>query len=229
MAGPAMGPEHAERGSRGYPAGLLRLGRGAPASVALLGNSALLREPLVALFCSERAPPACVLLALDTARELSRCGAVAVGGFQTAVEKEWLLELLRAGGRAVVCPARSIERMRVPSSWSKAREEGRLLLLSPFPERWRRPTAALCRVRNRLVAALASRILLLHATPGGRLMRVVGEALREGVPVHCPGIAENQDLRMMGALPLELGMRVRPGEPSSAAADKELCPWPRAP
>ena len=45
---------------------------------------------------------------------------------------------------------------------------GRLLLLSTFPDSLRRPTAATAARRNACVAALAHRILILHAAPGAK-------------------------------------------------------------
>lgn len=196
-----------ERGERGFPAALERHFQASPAFVDVLGNTRLLREPLVALFCSERAPPGCVIVGMDLVRSLAESGAVLLGGFHSAVERECLTAALAAGGRAVVCPARGIASMRLPRAWRRPEVEGRLLVLSGSPERLRRPTATVAAARNRMVAALAERIILLHATPGGRLVGVVGESMRAGVPVYCPGLPENRDLLLMGARPLEDALR----------------------
>jgi len=42
--------------------------------------------------------------------------------------------------------------------------------LSPFEQKYKRITAALADARNRFVGALADRIFVAHAAPGGRTM-----------------------------------------------------------
>ena len=68
----------------------------------------------------------------------------------------------------VVCPARSIENMRIPRDWRPALDDGRLLVLSPFPAAARRPTAELAAQRNDLVADLAQRVFIAHAAPASK-------------------------------------------------------------
>ena len=120
------------------------------------GNLRLLEEPLTALFCSARCPGDLILLTYDLARYLRDAGVPVIGGFQTPMEKECLRLLLRGTQPVVICPARSIENMRIPADWRPALEEGRLLVLSPFPPHQRRPTAKAAEQRNDLVADLAS-------------------------------------------------------------------------
>ena len=91
-----------------------------------------------------------------------------VGGFQTPMEKEFLDLLLRGSARVVVCPARSIENMRIPREWRTPISEGRLLILSPFARSHHRPTTKLAAQRNDLVAALATELFIPYAAPGGK-------------------------------------------------------------
>jgi predicted Rossmann fold nucleotide-binding protein DprA/Smf involved in DNA uptake len=187
-------------GDAGYPRSLAALGDGAPASLAVLGNPALLRLPLVALFCSARLPPSCALASVDLARALRDAGAPVVSGFQSPTERACLDFLLRGRQPVVICPARGLRGMRLPARWRAAREEGRLILVSGFPDRVRRPTSALSEARNRLVVALARSLVVIHATPGGRLTRLAAEALRTGRRVYCLDLPENEDLRVAGAV-----------------------------
>ena len=78
-------------------------------------------------------------------------GIPVVGGFQTPLEKECLRLLLRGEQPVVVCPARSIENMRIPGDWRRPLSQDRLLILSPFPPSCKRPTAKLAAQRNDLV------------------------------------------------------------------------------
>ena len=84
------------------------------------------------------------------------------------MEKECLRLLLRGIQPVVVCPARGIESMRIPRDWRPALDEGRLLIISPFPATVRRPTAKLSAKRNDLVASLASRVFIAHAAAGSK-------------------------------------------------------------
>ena len=90
--------------------------------------------------------------------------------------------------------------MRLPAEWRRAHAEGRVLVASAYPDRIRRPTAALADARNRLVSALARVLVVVHATAGGRLARLAQERLRAGQPVYCLDLRENEDLRLAGAV-----------------------------
>lgn len=196
-------------GDTGYPRSLAALGDGAPASLSVAGEPALLRLPLAALFCSARLPPSCALASMDLARSLRDAGAPVVSGFQSPTERACLDLLLRGRQPVVVCPARGLGGMRVPAAWREAREEGRLALVSGFPDRVRRPTSALSEARNRLAMALSRSVVMIHATPGGRLARLAAEALRAGRRVYCLDLPENDDLRVAGAVALGAGRLAR--------------------
>jgi predicted Rossmann fold nucleotide-binding protein DprA/Smf involved in DNA uptake len=57
--------------------------------------------------------------------------------------------------------------------------------------------------RNRVVAALAERIVVVHAVPGGRIHRLAAEALAWKKPVLCPDLPSCRDLVVMGAVPVD--------------------------
>jgi predicted Rossmann fold nucleotide-binding protein DprA/Smf involved in DNA uptake len=192
-----------ERGTAGYPAALALLGDAAPEALSGCGALAALRRPLTALFSSVAVPGEAMLAAYDLARAIRDAGVPVVGGFQAPVERGCLDFLLRGSQPVVVCPARGVEGMRAPAAWRRPIEEGRLLVLSPFPAARRRASAGMADVRNRLVAALAERILVVHAVPGGRLHRLVAEALRGKKRVLCPDLPANRELVVMGAEPID--------------------------
>jgi predicted Rossmann fold nucleotide-binding protein DprA/Smf involved in DNA uptake len=95
-----------------------------------------------------------------------------VSGFHSPVEKECLRILLRGKQPIIVCLARAFGKIRLPSDWRPALESGRLLLLSPFERRPRRPDAESAQRRNELVAALADEVLIIYAQPGGGTERI---------------------------------------------------------
>jgi predicted Rossmann fold nucleotide-binding protein DprA/Smf involved in DNA uptake len=188
-----------------YPAGVrTRLGAEAPGRLVVSGAESLLHEPLHAIFCSQHPPADLVLPAVDRAHHLLTRPGPVIGGFQSPVERLVLQILLREGHRIVICAARKIEGMRLRREWSAAMSEGRLLLISGI-ERRRRPDATSAATRNRLVAALASEISVVHAAPGGRIYRLTEAAIQWGIPVSCPTHRENEGIVLLGALPWPSG------------------------
>lgn len=170
-----------------------------PPGTAHLGNLRLLDEPLTALFCSNRCPGDLILKTYDLARAMRESGVPVIGGFQTPMEKECLRLLLRGNQPVVVCPARGIGNMRIPRDWRPALDDGRLLVLSPFPATACRPTAQLAAQRNDLVASLASRIFIAHAAPGSKTEAFAHRLAEAGKPLLTLDSPANGNLVKMGA------------------------------
>lgn len=146
-------------------------------TVAVRGNVDLLNGRLVGFFCSESSPGDAILGTYDLALALRESGVTFIGGFQSPMEKEFLSFVLRGSASVVVCPARGIGRLRLPSPWRAPLEDGRLLLLSCFPDDVRRPTRQTVARRNAQVAALAHCLLVPHAEPGGKVEQLCQDAL----------------------------------------------------
>jgi len=154
-------------GDSKYPSALCEyLGESQPEALTVLGNVDILQQRKLALFCSVKCPGALILQTYDLARVLRDSGVTVIGGFHSPMEKECLRLLLRGTPPIIICPARSIERMRIPSEWKTSLAEGRLLILSPFAEKQRRVTVNLARKRNELVAALADEVFVAHKEEG---------------------------------------------------------------
>ena len=163
------------------------------------GNVRLLEESLTALFCSQRCPGDLILKTYDLARAMRDTGVPIIGGFQTPMERECLRLLLRGSQPVVVCPARGIENMRIPRDWRPALDDGRLLVLSPFPSTTRRPTLELAARRNNLVADLAAQVFIAHAAPSSKteaFARCLADAGKALMTLDSPA---NENLVEMGA------------------------------
>ncbi|MBM4296449.1 MAG: hypothetical protein FJ143_01780 [Deltaproteobacteria bacterium] len=98
------------------------------------------------------------------------------------MEKECLQVLLRGKQPIIICLARAMENIRLPMDWRGALDNGRLLLLSPFEKRPRRPTTESSHKRNEMVAALSDTVLIVHAEPGGSIERISEAVQRWNVP-----------------------------------------------
>ena len=168
-----MNPTVLKPSDAGYPVRLReRLGEHAPRILTALGNLAPLSQTKTGLFCSIRCPGEAILGAYDAARKLRDDGVTVVSGFHSPIEKECLRILLRGKQPIIICLARALEKIRLPTVWRPALESGRLLLLSPFEKRPRRPDAESARRRNELVAALSDEVVIIHAERGGGVERI---------------------------------------------------------
>lgn len=149
-----------------------RLGEAAPERITARGALPILDHPRTALLCSARCPGDAILGAYDTARRLRDEGVTVISGFHAPIEKDCLDILLRGKQPIIICLARGLDRMRIPTSWRPALEADRLLLLSPFPETVRRATKETAWRRNLLTAALADDAIIIHAEPGGAIAEI---------------------------------------------------------
>ncbi|MCD6405087.1 MAG: DNA-processing protein DprA [Planctomycetes bacterium] len=184
-----------------FPANLKdTLGAHAPSDISLLGERKLLSTRKLALFCSRKCPGDIILKTYDFAVALREAGVTVVSGFHSPMEKECLSILLRGTQPIIICPARSIDKMRVPSEWRGAIEKGRLLVLSAFEKGQDRIAKHLARERNRFVVALAETIAIAHAQPGGQTEELAQLALSWGKPMYTFKSPQNSNLINLGAL-----------------------------
>jgi len=61
-------------------------------------------------------------------------GITVISGFHAPMDRECLRILLRGKQPIIVCPARSLEKLRFPANWREPIEAGRMLILSPSRE-----------------------------------------------------------------------------------------------
>jgi len=161
-----------------------RLGKDAPVRLWATGRIDLISMPKTALFCSKICPGDAILKAMDHAQKWRDHGRCIISGFHSPIEKECLQILLRGIQSIIICPARSLEKMRIPMEWREGIKTGRILLLSHFEPSQRRLTAALSEQRNKLVAALADEIYFAHITPNGKTARLAEQISGWGIPLN---------------------------------------------
>ena len=169
-----------------------------------IGNLEILNKKLLGFFCSVRCPGTIILKTYDLARSLRDAGITLISGFHSPIEKD-VFDLLLCGSQPlVVCPARSIENMRIPNAWKEAIDNGRLLVLSPFEKKHKRVTASLSERRNRIVAMLARDAFLPYAAPGSRSENLCKDIIRAGKQLFTFEDESNQPLLAIGAKPVKV-------------------------
>jgi hypothetical protein len=99
----------------------------APTSITALGNLDILHQRKLAIFCSVKCPGTLILQTYDLVSALRDMGITVISGFHSPIEKECLTLLLRGTQPIIICPARSLQGMRIPTTWDTPLAEGRLL------------------------------------------------------------------------------------------------------
>jgi len=171
-------------------------------SVRSRGNGRVLRRPKLALFSSRKCPGDIILKTFDLAQSLRNQGVTVIGGFHSPMEQECLRILLRGEQPVIICPARSIDRMRVRPEWEAPMAEGRLLLLSPFAPEKNRVSAERAQVRNRFVAAVADAIFIAYAESGGNAEALAREAVKWNKSLFTFDSPNNDRLMKLGFRPV---------------------------
>jgi predicted Rossmann fold nucleotide-binding protein DprA/Smf involved in DNA uptake len=179
-------PQIISRGDAAYPSRLsTRLGADAPLSITVVGSAVPLSGQLTAFLCSKETPGGTILKAFDQAAAWRDAGHCVISGFHSPLEQQCLEILLRGKQPVLVAIARGVGPLRLATAQRKALGDGRLTIISPFPEKEKRTTADLARRRNRFVAALADEVVFAFVSPGGSLSRLAEEVATWGVtPRH---------------------------------------------
>lgn len=149
-----------------------------------IGNLEILQRPLLGFFCSVKCPGDLILRTYDLAKALRDAGVPVVSGFHTPIEKDCLDLLLRGTQPVVVCPARGILNMRLDRDLKAGVEGKKVLILSPFEETLKRPSAHSSQLRNQFVGALAAAVFVTYAEPGGKTEEFCKAVLADGKPLY---------------------------------------------
>jgi predicted Rossmann fold nucleotide-binding protein DprA/Smf involved in DNA uptake len=160
-----------------------------------IGNLKILETRLLGFFCSTKCPGSVIVHTYDLARALRDAGLPVISGFHSPMERACLDLLIRGTQPVVICPARNIERIRLPATWRKPIAGGRMLVLSPFAAQHGRSTAGLAEQRNRLVATLANAMVITYASPGLKIDRLYAGIVVTRKPVYTLDLPENAHLR----------------------------------
>jgi predicted Rossmann fold nucleotide-binding protein DprA/Smf involved in DNA uptake len=81
--------------------------------------------------------------------------------------------------------------------------EGRVLILSPFEEKSRRPTAQASVHRNRFVGTLASAAFVAYADPGGKTETFAKDFMGMAKPLFTFETPYNKPIIEIGAKPVD--------------------------
>ena len=175
------------------------LGKDAPNDITAIGNLDILRYNSTALFCSTKCPGDLIVKTYDIAQILRNAGMTVISGFHSPMERESLTILLRGAQPVIICPARSINNMRINREYKKPLKDGRLLFLSPFDKNQQRISAKRSHYRNLFVAAMSAAIFVVHAEPSSKTEELCQQILSWQKPIYTFDSDYNKNLIEMGA------------------------------
>ena len=136
------------------------------------GNPDLLDAPMTAFFASRQCPGAAIRAAMDWALQQARARNVVISGFHSPLEQSVLKVLIEARSPVVAVLARPVEGAKLPPDWAEPLALEHLTVVSAA-KATTRLTGEVATARNRLVAQLATYIVVAHASPGGVLASLV--------------------------------------------------------
>jgi predicted Rossmann fold nucleotide-binding protein DprA/Smf involved in DNA uptake len=170
-----------------------------PSRLWYLGNTSLLKQPLVALLsaragASDLSPNTGELL-----RRLAGLGATFIGGWHSPVEKESLEILLRESPPTIICLAKSVNRFGFFPELKTLLNQDRLLLLTHCSPNAKRISRDASIRRNHLVVGLANVVLVLAAPEGSATFKLAQSVIKLGKPVFALEHPANESLLASGA------------------------------
>ena len=164
-----------------------------------IGNSEILHNTKLALFCSVKTPGDIILKTFDYARYLRQQDIAVISGFHSPMEQECLRILLKGKQSIIICPARSLTKMRIAKEWRKPLDGGRLLVVSCFDEKQNRVTAKTAIIRNEFVADISDAVFFAYAVENGKIEQLCKKITKKGKLVYTLNSPETQNLICLGA------------------------------
>ncbi|MEZ4525182.1 MAG: hypothetical protein R2941_04605 [Desulfobacterales bacterium] len=125
-----------------------------------------------AFLCSRRIPAFAVLKCYDWAVEQRESGICVISGFHSPMEKDVLHYLLKGSQPLILALARGLKK-RMEPELKKALNQGRLLIITPFDSKVKRAAEKTAETRNKMMIALADRIVIGFASPGGKTEKLL--------------------------------------------------------
>ncbi len=188
-----------------YPSLLKKyLADDAPETIAIIGNPDILQNKTLAIFCSIKCPGKIILKIYEYVRNLRESNVTVIGGFHSPMEQECLNILLKGTASIILCPARSIEGMKIKKEYKKPIEDGRFLILSRFSENNNRISSERAEKRNNFVATLADEMFIPYATNGGKTEALCRKWIENGKSVVTFNNDYNKNLLDLGARAIKI-------------------------
>lgn len=174
--------------------------------ISAIGNVTILNKEMIAVFCSIKCPGNIIIQLYDLMKSWANKEIVIMGGFHSPLEKECLRLLLKGTAPIILCPARSIENMKIKSEYHQPLTDGRLLIVSPFIPKTSRITADTAKYRNNFLSYVSNSIFIAYAEPNGKVEQFCLDLVNTNKAVFTFNSSSTANLISIGAklLPINL-------------------------
>lgn len=150
-----------------------------------------------AFFWSPRTPGTLNVHLFDVVDAIRDARLPVIGSFQSELEDTWRRTIISAGQQVITCPSRDIFNMRLPVI--EILNEERAMVITPRSFALRKPSAAMRKERDELIAAIAEQVFIAHAPPRSAMELLARHLLARGKPVFVLNAPENAELLVLGA------------------------------
>jgi predicted Rossmann fold nucleotide-binding protein DprA/Smf involved in DNA uptake len=133
-----------------------------------LGNKDILNNYKIGFLCSRKVPANIILKTYDWAIEQRDKGVCVVSGFHSKIEKD-VFDILAKGTQPIILVLARGMMKRWVKKIIKLVDDGRLLIISPFNEKVRRPTKDTAFKRNKVIAEMSDKIFIPYSNDNGNL------------------------------------------------------------
>ena len=140
--------------------------------LTMLGDKAIWDLPKTAFLSSDKFSAGSVLKSYDWAEEMKRSKRCVISGFQSKLEKDVLEILLKGESPIIWVLARGMFE-RAPVKLREHIDNGRLLVMSPFSMKIKRPHRRLAFERNQFIVNNADEVVFAHIYTGGMLEQLI--------------------------------------------------------
>ena len=159
--------------------------------LTMLGEKSIWELPKTAFLSSSKFSAVSVLKSYDFASEMKIAGRCVMSGFQSKLERDVFDFLLDGDSPLIMVLARGMFDP-APVKLRKHIASGRLLIVSTFDKRVKRPHRGLASKRNQFIVDNADEVVFGHIYSGGMLEQL---AIRENVVVR---VLDREDDRSEG-------------------------------
>lgn len=136
-----------------------------------LGNKELLKTYKVGFLCSRKVPANIILKTYDWAVEQRDKDVCIVSGFHSKIEKDVFDILIKGTQPIILVLARGMMK-RFDKRLTELLYSGRLLIISPFDEKVKRPTTKTAVIRNNLIAEISEKIYIPYYSSKSSLHKI---------------------------------------------------------
>jgi len=137
-----------------------------------LGNKDILESHKIGFLCSRKVPSVVILKTYDWAIEQREKGNCIISGFHSKIEKDVFHYLLKGTQPIILVLARGMKK-RWEIEIAEALQKNRLLIISSFSEKVKRPTINSAIKRNKLILDLSDEVFVPYQADSGMIKTIL--------------------------------------------------------